>query len=101
MATAHSNGSHSLERGLPYFKGINVRHVLRDAQIELVRDEERKITPLSSASFISANSRCCLMTIKNTRAGDCHAFFSQTGICRCPGGLGERSFQGERARLGK
>lgn len=71
-----------------------MRHVLTDVWIELVRDEGIKIISLSSGSFVSANSRCCLKAIKYIHAGDYHSFFSQTGICRRPQGSGRMLFSG-------
>lgn len=95
MARAHCDGrSHSLERRLSYVKGIDMRHVLTDVWIELIRDEERKIISLSSGSLVSANSRCCLKTIKYIHAGDYHSFNSETRICRRPQGSGRMLFSG-------
>lgn len=74
----------------------------------MMRYEERKIIPLSSGSFISANCKCCLKTMKYTHEGDYCSLVSQTGICRHPLGsadilwdLRECSFQGEVDRARK
>lgn len=60
----------------------------------MTRCEDRKIIPLSSESFISANSKCCLKTIKYISVrGAVIASFLRLGSADVHRDLRECSFQ--------
>lgn len=57
--------------------------------------QERKIIPLSFGSFVSANCKCCLKTIKYIHEGHYHSLFLKLGSADILRDPKECSFQGE------